>query len=266
MSQKTASSGKCIFCNESFTKTGITKHLNTHLAEKTKDGKPGKSIHVKIEVNPKWGALPYFINLWVDGNSSMGDIDIFLRQIWLECCGHMSSFTNQKAQKKSGGLWDFFEAGVILEKENTKEYEKLMETQNGEVPKSKKTKDALYKNLKLDYQYDFGSTTELLLTVMEEYPIATKEKIVLLSRNEPLEIFCETCGKEPASLVCAVCMGDEESAFCKACAKKHGKTCSDFKDYAAMPVVNSPRMGVCAYEGGRIDKKRDGVFIKKVTT
>jgi hypothetical protein len=30
-----------------------------------------------------------------------------------------------------------------------------------------------------------------------------------------------------------------------------------------MPIVNSPRMGECGYEGGRIDKKRDGVFEKK---
>jgi hypothetical protein len=30
-----------------------------------------------------------------------------------------------------------------------------------------------------------------------------------------------------------------------------------------MPVVNSPRMGVCAYMGGSIDKQRDGVYVKK---
>ena len=33
--------------------------------------------------------------------------------------------------------------------------------------------------------------------------------------------------------------------------------CSDFDDYASMPVVNSPRMGVCGYEGGSIDLERD---------
>jgi len=33
-----------------------------------------------------------------------------------------------------------------------------------------------------------------------------------------------------------------------------------YADYAAMPVVNSPRMGVCAYEGGTIDRERDGVY------
>jgi hypothetical protein len=55
---------------------------------------------------------------------------------------------------------------------------------------------------------------------------------------------------------------DAENTFCAKCAKKHAKTCVDFDDYAAMPIVNSPRMGVCGYEGGTIDKKRDRVFIK----
>jgi hypothetical protein len=52
------------------------------------------------------------------------------------------------------------------------------------------------------------------------------------------------------------------SFFCEKCAAKHEDTCSDFQDYANMPVVNSPRMGVCGYEGGSIDKERDGVYKK----
>jgi hypothetical protein len=51
--------------------------------------------------------------------------------------------------------------------------------------------------------------------------------------------------------------------FCEKCAKKHAEKCEDFKEYAAMPVVNSPRMGVCDYMGGCIDTERDGVFVKK---
>jgi hypothetical protein len=58
-------------------------------------------------------------------------------------------------------------------------------------------------------------------------------------------------------------MYDEDASFCNECAKKHAKKCDDFAEYAAMPVVNSPRMGVCGYEGGRIDTERDGVFVLK---
>ena len=160
-------------------------------------------------------------------------------------------------------MWDFFEAEGLLAKGKTKDYEKMMEEANGEIPKDRKVKAGLAKNMKIDYEYDFGSTTSLQLTVVEEYAIKADKDIVLLSRNEPPEILCETCGKEPAIQICSVCIGYEKNAFCKKCAKQHAKTCNDFSDYAAMPVVNSPRMGVCGYEGGTIDTKRDGVFVKQ---
>ncbi|MDR0835444.1 MAG: hypothetical protein LBN11_02540, partial [Tannerella sp.] len=55
---------------------------------------------------------------------------------------------------------------------------------------------------------------------------------------------------------------EEDGLFCDKCGKKHAKTCPDFEEYAALPVVNSPRMGMCAYEGGSIDIERDGAFVK----
>ena len=256
------SEGECLYCNEKFLKAGINRHLQKHLADKVKVNKPGKSFLLKIETNPKWGSGPYFLSLWADGETTIGDIDNFLRRIWLECCGHMSSFTNPK-NKTKGGMWDFSEAENLLAKGKTKDYEKMMEEANGEIPKSRKVKAALAKNMKIDYEYDFGSTTELQIMVVDEYPIKADNGIVLLSRNEPLEMLCEICNKEPATLICSVCTGNEQNTFCKKCAKQHAKTCSDFADYAAMPVVNSPRMGVCAYEGGIIDELRDGPFVKR---
>ena len=222
MEEKIKSEGKCLFCGKTFAKAGINRHLETHLKEKIANGKTGKSFFVKVETNKGWGPTPYFLSLWIDGETSLKTIDKFLRDIWLECCGHMSSFS---------------EAGM-----------------------TKKTQDLFEKGLQLVYEYDFGSTTSLTLTVVDEYPIKADKKIVLLSRNEPLKIMCSVCGKLPAVELCTVCMYDEEAVFCEKCAKKHSKKCEDFFDYAAMPVVNSPRMGVCAYEGGCIDEERDGIF------
>ena len=227
MQEKLKSEGLCLFCGKTFAKAGINRHLAKCLEEKIKLGKAGKSFFVKVETNKRWGSTPYFLSLWVDGEAKMGDIDSFLRAIWLECCGHMSAFR----------------------------YE------NGEVPKSRKVKAALYSGLVLDYEYDFGSSTELTITVIDEYPVKADKKIVLLSRNEPPEIMCSICKKAPATQICSVCMYDEDAIFCDKCAKKHAKNCEDFADYASMPVVNSPRMGVCAYEGGTIDTERDGVFV-----
>lgn len=176
------SEGECLYCKEKFLKAGINRHLQKHLADKAKTGKPGKSFLIKLETNPKWGSSPYFLSLWADGEATIGDIDDFLRSIWLDCCGHMSSFTNPKNQEKARrSMWDLFEAEDLLAKGKTKEYEKMMEEANGEIPKGRKVKAALARNLKIDYEYDFGSTTSLQLTVVEEYPVKADKDIVLLS-------------------------------------------------------------------------------------
>ncbi|MCU0446573.1 MAG: hypothetical protein MUE85_16830 [Microscillaceae bacterium] len=69
-------------------------------------------------------------------------------------------------------------------------------------------------------------------------------------------MMCENCQTQPAALVCSV----HWECFCKKCKKVHEKTCPDTADYAWDTIVNSPRSGVCGYEGGRIDKARDGVY------
>jgi hypothetical protein len=263
MEQNPKSEGECLFCDGTFAKAGINRHIQTHLKQKAKENAVGHSYLVKVEPNPKWGSSPYFLSLWIDGNTTIEDIDRFLRNIWLECCGHMSAFTNPKIRRQRGGMWSFFEAEELLAQGKTKQYEKLMEETNGEVPMSRKTDKVLYKGLKLEYEYDFGSSTELLLTVVEEYTVKADNGIVLLSRNEPLEWLCDTCKKEPATQICAVHDWEDDSLFCDKCAKKHAKKCEDFEEYAALPVVNSPRMGVCAYTRGAIDVERDGIFVKK---
>lgn len=257
------SEGKCLYCNGSFSKSQINRHLQKHLLEKT-GNKPGKSFLIKVEPNPKWGSTPYFLSLWIDGETKMDKLDDFLRMIWLECCGHMSSFTNPLNKRQGGNIFDYEYAYELLDQGKIKEYEKIMEETQGEVPMSRKAKIAFYKGLKLLYRYDYGSTTELLVSVIEEYPVKADKAVVLLSRNEPPELLCDICGKEPSIQLCMICYENQvEGLFCAKCAKKHARTCDDFADYSAMRVVNSPRMGVCGYEGGVIDKKRDGVFKHK---
>jgi len=261
MQENTKSEGKCPFCGKLFAKAGINRHLTTHLKEKETTGKSGKSFLVKVETNKKWGYSPYFLSLWIDGEVKMNDFDTFLRKIWLECCGHMSAFRKRKKGNNRFGMFDMMDAYEYLEKGNIVKYEKMMEEIDGTVPMSRKVKDVLYKDLILEYEYDFGSSTELSITVMGEYSVKANKKIVLLSRNEPLKIMCSSCKKTPATQICTVCMYEEDAEFCDKCAKKHAKECEDFEDYASFPVVNSPRMGVCGYMGGTIDKERDRIFV-----
>ena len=244
MPTKISSQSKCIFCQKTFSKASLTRHLHTHLAEKVMSNKPGKSFHVKIESDTRWGSSPYFLHLWVDSNTALQKIDTLLRQIWLECCGHMSAF-NYPQQKKISPM-NFLQA-FAKGKIHLGEYD--------DIDKNKKVSHIFREDLKLEYEYDFGSTTQLQLIVVKEFNIAADQPIVLLSRNEPLALLCEMCGKKPATQLCSVCK--DENTFCQACAKKHAKKCPDFAEYANMPIVNSPRMGVCAYEGGSIDIERD---------
>ena len=262
MQEKIKSEGKCLFCSKTFTKAGINRHLAIHLKEKAKSGKAGKSFLVKVETDKYWGNTPYFLSLWIDGEAKMNDFDKFLREIWLECCGHLSAFRNHK---KHGTEWNYFEAIELMEKGKFDEYKKLMKEYEGEIPMNRKVKDVLHKELVLEYEYDFSSSTILTVTVFDEIPVKADKKVVLLSRNEPLKFICCSCEKVPATQICTVCADYEnEAVFCYKCAKKHAKECEDFEGYVSMPIVNSPRMGVCGYNGGTIDVERDSIFVSKV--
>lgn len=131
-------------------------------------------------------------------------VDGFLRKIWCECCGHLSAF--RKFGKEVSGS------------------AKISVLNVGD---------------KLLYEYDFGSTTEIVLTVISEISRVKHQKAVqLIARNEPFKETCDTCGA-PAIYVDT----DEMTYVCDDCA--------DEEDYEGdlLPIVNSPRMGVCGYEG-----------------
>ena len=69
------------------------------------------------------------------------------------------------------------------------------------------------------YQYDFGSTTELMITVAN-YRVMNnrKEKLIILSRNNPIEILCEECGKKPVAYICTECFYEGSGWLCEDCA------------------------------------------------
>jgi hypothetical protein len=259
MEAKFKSEGKCRFCGKIFAKSGINRHMQTHLDKK--QNVAGLSYLVKVEQNQRWLKSPYFLSLWIDGETTLKKIDKFLRDIWLECCGHLSAFRKPKVKQRRG--MDPFDAMNLLLKGDMNQFDKWMNGDDDDIPMSRKANKVFHPDLKLEYEYDFGSSTELVLTVIAEYPIKADAAIVLLSRNEPPERYCQTCKKEVATQMCTVHDYDEEFLFCDRCAKKHAKVCEDFADYSAMPIVNSPRAGVCAYSGGTIDKERDGIFEKK---
>jgi predicted RNA-binding Zn-ribbon protein involved in translation (DUF1610 family) len=100
--------------------------------------------------------------------------------------------------------------------------------------------------MEIGYEYDKGDTTALRIKVMGQYPdvVAPKKSVAVLARNRMPEFPCEACGENPATQICQECQWDGTGWFCESCAAEHACDADYF-----MPVVNSPRTGVCGYTG-----------------
>ena len=100
---------------------------------------------------------------------------------------------------------------------------------------------------KFTHEYDFGSTTYLgLRVVAEREGVAHKGRnaIQVLTRNEPPVIACRECGK-PAVVSQPGYYSGWDGALCQKCAAKD----SEWGYEGMLPIVNSPRTGVCGYTG-----------------
>ena len=103
------------------------------------------------------------------------------------------------------------------------------------------TLDMFHPGTMLKYEYDFGSTTTLYITFLQKVTRKKqKEPIRVLARNSPYQFACANCGK-PASFLDTSEWPPE--MYCDECSEELADP-----DYL-LPVVNSPRIGVCAYCG-----------------
>jgi len=224
--------GACALCGAKFESSDMSKHLKAcrEKAAAPSGKKREKMFHVAVE-----GAdgPEYWMHLEIPARATLEDLDGFLRDTWLECCGHLSAFEIGRKQYMPE--------------------EALGEV--GDESMDVALSDVLKPGMKLGYQYDFGSTTALVLRVVAEHeggpPGRKDEPVRVLARNDPPEIKCESCGK-PAELVCPECLCEGRGWLCKKCAKKH--RCGD---EMMLPVVNSPRVGVCGYCGPEDEADND---------
>jgi hypothetical protein len=334
------SKGTCNFCGSTFDKGRMTQHLKfckqraaMLKAVNDTDAEKMKLFHLVAEGRD----LPmYWMHLEMPADATLADLDDFLRDTWLECCGHLSEFRIGKTSYMSQTeemMWDFGAIGdaaevqgdedaeeealaedeeefeedelspldaitVIVERLNAElgpdltsvpasEIEaKLTEILNTEaeaahvslppevLPEIGRLAQLLHSGLftslmedpyqerdmdvelgevlkvgqKIQYEYDFGSTTELAVRVVGEREGAMTEEeqgevIKVMARNEAPVIACRECGK-PATKVISGYFYAGDGAMCDACAKKNRED-----EEMMLPVVNSPRVGVCAYTG-----------------
>lgn len=209
------SEGICEYCKNNFSGNVMAKHLQGCIERKEQieeDNTDGKIFLIKAECKPYW------VYFEANSDSKLKDIDSFLRDLWLECCGHLSLFTigeNTYASDPEPGDGD-----------------KSMKIGLGKV---------LYVGTVFMHEYDFGTTTTLGLKVIGERN-GKIEDIDIVARNNPPDIKCE-CGN-PAKEICTECVEEGKGFLCENCAKEH-----ECGEEMLLPVINSPRTGMCGYTG-----------------
>ena len=90
--KRIASNGTCSLCGEVFDKATMTNHLKScrhKRAAPQEDKKKALTFHLLVEgrYQPE-----YWMHLEVPVHATLIALDQFLRDTWLECCGHMSEF------------------------------------------------------------------------------------------------------------------------------------------------------------------------------
>ena len=215
--------GQCTFCQSEIGKGTVAKHLAKcqeyqsvlAKAEKSQSAEE-KLYHLRVQdaYNPH-----FWLNVEMRGSASLKTLDTYLRAIWLECCGHLSKF-------QSGSDWGSPSVGMA------------------------RKADTVFKpGDELLHVYDYGTSSETLVkcvSVREGKP-TTKHPIALLVRNVIPQPPCVECEK-PATHLCVECMveSDDSPLLCDEHLESH-----PHGDNYGEPIalVNSPRLGMCGYDG-----------------
>lgn len=214
-----ATQGLCYFCFGTFPKKSMGLHLARcssrvwdaeEIAARARTELTSYHVAAASRERPE-----YWLHAEVDGRASLSEIDVFLREIWLDCCPHPSQFEIRRAT-----------------------YHYPIQSSGQDV----KLNDVLTKGLKFSYAFDPGHPSVIDLRVVSAWPISALHRPVwLAARNQPIGKLCFRCGQPAQHLL--PWADQDPTYFCKACA---GSVRSDLR-----PVYNSPREGICCYQGAR---------------
>jgi hypothetical protein len=222
--KRSPSVGICELCGERTSKAAMARHLASCApSHDSRSGSPVELFQLRVEGK---GAPMFWIDLEIKGDSPLRRLDELLRRNWLECCGHLSAFEV-----------DGMRYSAVIDHE--------FDFNPNERSMNAKVSDVLRPGQRFSYEYDFGSTTELRFRVLDTRPgVIGKPSARLLARNEAPVWPCSVCD-EAATLVCPYCLYEGESFCCAKHAPEHPCAAEE----VFLPVVNSPRMGVCGYTG-----------------
>ncbi len=257
----------------------MTQHLKSckrrtaGIAESESDTKSFRSKNTRLlHIMIQGLRLPmYWLHLEMPASARLADLDNFLRDIWLECCGHLSAFRigdvsyswnveeaddaaldrlDEMLAQAEAAYADPTRPPLTASVDDLRFFQRV-----GKLPsfvfrghKVRSMAPELGKVLqvgqKFTHEYDFGSTTELDLKVVAEREGRVKkgkQLVEVLARNLPPTEPCTDCGK-PAKYLSVI----NDHAWCTTCAEEHE---GDYEFETSIRVVTSPRMGMCGYVG-----------------
>jgi hypothetical protein len=227
---RASSTGKCLLCGGTKGKVAMTKHVEGCLSKEGGTGERKRSagsrvksgLHIVIDCP---GAPIFWLHARAPSDATLGDLDAFLRDTWLECCGHLSAF-------EIGGM-----------RYETHPEDSFPPVESMDIPLGQ----VLVPGITFSHEYDLGTPTKLRLKIVSDYlggiPSWPRGDIRLLARNDPPRPVCSLCDA-PATKACPQCAYGGDPWVCGDCAPEH-----ECGEDTLLPFVNSPRCGVCGYTG-----------------
>ena len=215
--------GKCYYCNKELTERTIKRHMKSCpnmkkvISDEINSSKGTRNQFI-ISMKDKYDKNTYCIYLLIDENLQLQHLDQFIRHVWVECCGHLSAF---------------YIDGIRYEDNSNDLYQMNV-----------KLKDALFVGDKFEYEYDFGTTTYIILEVVDKVEVSKNHsQIEIIARNDENHYKCSHCGKQveyysygTGDYICGDCADDFDEDELE-------ELCGDY--------FNSPRDGVCGYVGDK---------------
>lgn len=229
--------GKCYFCGREVTSGGGANHIKNcknrlGIIEENKKIE-GRYVEKMILLIKDKYIKDFWMYISIEKNAKLKDLDKFIRDVWVECCGHLSCF---KIKDKIYGenriaddIWNDYNGDLNMRIKNLVQIKNIFE-----------------------YEYDFGSTTYITIKVIDEFSdIKTKNNIEILARNNEPIVKCNDCG-EKAKYEFEDGYEGISKCLCDECIKNYDQSEDNYIE--EIECANSPRFGICDYEAEKEDE------------